>query len=118
MTEVLIHACEEWQQCSDTIPRINFSCCSYAQRILRPAACKARLSRQRCAAMASAKLPRRKLGNTGLEVSVIGFGASPLGGVFEVCPVMCRALACGETHMSPARCGTDAGTNSPPCRRG
>ena len=34
--------------------------------------------------MSSQKLPRRKLGNTGLEVSVIGFGASPLGGVFEV----------------------------------
>lgn len=31
-----------------------------------------------------AMLPRRPLGNTGLEVSVIGFGASPLGGVFEV----------------------------------
>lgn len=28
-------------------------------------------------------LPRRKLGDTGLEVSVIGFGASPLGGVFQ-----------------------------------
>ncbi|KXZ42197.1 hypothetical protein GPECTOR_185g280 [Gonium pectorale] len=30
----------------------------------------------------SAALPRRPLGNTGLEVSVLGFGASPLGGVF------------------------------------
>lgn len=29
-------------------------------------------------------LPRRLLGNTGLNVSVIGFGASPLGGVFQV----------------------------------
>lgn len=29
-------------------------------------------------------LPRRPLGATGLEVSVIGFGASPLGSVFEV----------------------------------
>ncbi|WIA18414.1 hypothetical protein OEZ85_009874 [Tetradesmus obliquus] len=28
-------------------------------------------------------LPRRLLGNTGLEVSVLGFGASPLGGVFQ-----------------------------------
>ncbi|WIA38692.1 hypothetical protein OEZ86_001995 [Tetradesmus obliquus] len=28
-------------------------------------------------------LPRRVLGNTGLEVSVLGFGASPLGGVFQ-----------------------------------
>ncbi|KAI8471857.1 MAG: L-galactose dehydrogenase [Monoraphidium minutum] len=30
-----------------------------------------------------AKLPRRLLGSTGLEVSVLGFGASPLGSVFE-----------------------------------
>lgn len=29
-------------------------------------------------------LPRRQLGQTGLEVSVLGFGASPLGGVFQV----------------------------------
>ena len=29
-------------------------------------------------------LPRRPLGLTGLEVSVLGFGASPLGGVFQV----------------------------------
>jgi L-galactose dehydrogenase len=29
-------------------------------------------------------LPRRSLGQTGLEVSVLGFGASPLGGVFQV----------------------------------
>ncbi|PNW73386.1 hypothetical protein CHLRE_14g630400v5 [Chlamydomonas reinhardtii] len=28
------------------------------------------------------QLPKRKLGNTGLEVSVMGFGASPLGGSF------------------------------------
>lgn len=28
-------------------------------------------------------LPKRPLGKTGLEVSVLGFGASPLGGVFE-----------------------------------
>lgn len=33
--------------------------------------------------MCAARLPRRPLGNTGLEVSVLGFGASPLGGVFE-----------------------------------
>jgi hypothetical protein len=31
-----------------------------------------------------AAIPRRRLGNTGLEVSVLGFGASPLGGVFQV----------------------------------
>lgn len=28
-------------------------------------------------------MPRRPLGQTGLEVSVLGFGASPLGGVFQ-----------------------------------
>ena len=28
-------------------------------------------------------LPRRPLGRTGLELSVLGFGASPLGGVFS-----------------------------------
>lgn len=33
-----------------------------------------------------AAIPRRLLGNTGLEVSVLGFGASPLGSVFEVSP--------------------------------
>lgn len=27
-------------------------------------------------------MPKRKLGNTGLEVSVLGFGAAPLGGVY------------------------------------
>ena len=30
-----------------------------------------------------ATLPKRPLGNTGLHVSVLGFGASPLGGVFH-----------------------------------
>lgn len=29
-------------------------------------------------------IPRRPLGTTGLHVSVLGFGASPLGGVFHV----------------------------------
>jgi len=32
----------------------------------------------------SPPLPRRNLGQTGLEVSVLGFGAAPLGGVFQV----------------------------------
>ena len=38
------------------------------------------------AAMAAAQplLPRRPLGKTGLQVPVLGFGASPLGGVFQV----------------------------------
>ena len=30
------------------------------------------------------QVPRRKLGNTGLEVPIIGFGASPLGGIYQV----------------------------------
>ncbi|KAK9909287.1 hypothetical protein WJX75_000053 [Coccomyxa subellipsoidea] len=29
------------------------------------------------------QVPRRKLGNTGLEVPIIGFGASPLGGIYQ-----------------------------------
>lgn len=33
---------------------------------------------------AASRMPRRPLGQTGLEVSVLGFGASPLGGVFQV----------------------------------
>ena len=30
------------------------------------------------------KVPRKPLGRTGLEVSILGFGASPLGSVYEV----------------------------------
>lgn len=38
-----------------------------------------------CGGMKSmGQVPRRPLGNTGLHVSVLGFGASPLGGVFHV----------------------------------
>lgn len=48
-----------------------------APRRARPAA------KLRLVAMA-APFPKRLLGNTGLEVSVLGFGASPLGSVFEV----------------------------------
>lgn len=29
-------------------------------------------------------MPKRPLGKTGMEVSVLGFGASPLGGIFRV----------------------------------
>lgn len=36
------------------------------------------------AASQAMALPRRPLGNTGLQVSVLGFGASPLGSVFKV----------------------------------
>ena len=35
---------------------------------------------------------RRNLGNTGLEVSVLGFGASPLGGVFQVCQLAASCM--------------------------
>jgi hypothetical protein len=38
---------------------------------------------RRSVAMAAA-VPKRLLGNTGLQVSILGFGASPLGSVFEV----------------------------------
>jgi L-galactose dehydrogenase len=44
-------------------------------------------------APAAPKLPRRPLGATGLEVSVIGFGASPLGSVFEVSAAMGKSRA-------------------------
>jgi hypothetical protein len=40
-------------------------------------------------------LSRRPLGATGLNVSVIGFGASPLGSVFEV-----RVCECVETERA------------------
>ena len=39
----------------------------------------------------AALLPRRTLGRTGLSVSVLGFGASPLGGVFEAVDEVCLA---------------------------
>lgn len=29
-------------------------------------------------------IPKRRLGKTGLEVPIIGFGASPLGGIYQV----------------------------------
>lgn len=35
-------------------------------------------------AMSQPQLPRRKLGTTGIQASVLSFGASPLGSVFEV----------------------------------
>lgn len=41
-------------------------------------------NKKEMAVPAPSLLPRRPLGRTGLEVSVIGFGASPLGSVFSV----------------------------------
>jgi len=38
------------------------------------------------AGTAAVALPRRPLGGTGLSVSILGFGGSPLGGVFEDVP--------------------------------
>lgn len=32
-------------------------------------------------------IPKRKLGKTGLEVTVLGMGGAPLGGLFQVCVV-------------------------------
>ena len=34
--------------------------------------------------MSQKQLPRREIGNTGIQASVLSFGASPLGSVFEV----------------------------------
>ena len=34
--------------------------------------------------MPSSTIPKRKLGNTGLEVTVLGMGGAPLGGLFQV----------------------------------
>lgn len=44
----------------------------------------ARACNRGAVSMAAPKVPRRPLGKTGLDVSVLGFGASPLGGVFQV----------------------------------
>lgn len=69
-----------------------------SQRVYSIIRCAARLSLacsavgRPAAAMATPQMPRRPLGQTGLEVSVLGFGASPLGGVFQVCARRGRAL--------------------------
>ncbi|GLC38508.1 hypothetical protein PLESTB_001733100 [Pleodorina starrii] len=49
---------------------------------------------------ASSLLPRRPLGNTGLEVSVLGFGASPLGGAFGDVD---ESVAISSVHRAFAR---------------
>ena len=67
--------------------------------------------------MASPKLPRRKLGNTGLEVSVIGFGASPLGGVFEVCPVRSKRTVLRDAHEAQTAAERPPGRSSLVCIR-
>lgn len=59
---------------------LELSACRISSHLRRPA-CTAHASSPLPAMSA---LPRRLLGNTGLQVSVLGFGASPLGGVFEV----------------------------------
>lgn len=53
---------------------------------------------------------RRSLGSTGLKVSVLGFGASPLGGVFQVrleshasaSPRRAPTPVVTQTHQPPA----------------
>lgn len=48
------------------------------------------------------KLPRRQLGSTGLNVPVLGFGASPLGGIYNLASPLFG-------HMSlPASCRFDS----------
>lgn len=59
-----------------------------AARASRPACRRGRIAAM-AASAAAPRMPRRPLGQTGLEVSVLGFGASPLGGVFQV-PSCCR----------------------------
>lgn len=45
-------------------------------------------------------VPQRPLGNTGISVSVLGYGASSLGGVFSVGkPSICRASSCISAHQ-------------------
>ena len=51
----------------------------------------------------AALLPRRALGRTGLSVSVLGFGASPLGGVFEAVDEVCRLLQAHCVAQAAAR---------------
>jgi len=47
----------------------------------------------------TAKLPRRRLGNTGLEISVLGFGSAPLGDLFAILDDE-TAIAAAETAAS------------------
>ena len=44
-----------------------------------------------------AMMQYRKLGNTGLNVSILGFGASPLGDVFDVCDA---AVCTSAVHLA------------------
>ncbi|KAL4440572.1 hypothetical protein ABPG75_003573 [Micractinium tetrahymenae] len=60
--------------------------------------------------MAVPRMPRRPLGKTGLAVSVLGFGASPLGGVFQATDkeegvaAGCRALDSAVVKPTSAQC--------------
>ena len=48
--------------------------------------------------MPSNAIPKRKLGDTGLEVTVLGMGGAPLGGLFQVrgaaISLLCLYVAC------------------------
>jgi hypothetical protein len=67
--------------------------------------------------MSGPQVPRAPLGNTGLEVPVIGFGASPLGGVFEVrCTNLDYPVSHGSRDPSTSNVlvGTIVGSSSLP----
>lgn len=66
---------------------------------------RAQLARRVSSAPAAMALPRRVLGNTGLEVSVLGFGASPLGSVFEVGGESGHGAAAARCARSPGGAG-------------
>jgi len=55
-----------------------------------------------------ALLPRRKLGNTGIELSVIGFGASPLGGIFGVSDALRSHVGGPPSPINPETCYSTA----------
>ena len=44
-------------------------------------------------------LPRRKLGSTGLDVPVLGFGASPLGGIYNLVRPLCASSSAGWSQL-------------------
>ena len=51
--------------------------------------------------MANFNIPRRPLGKTGLEVSVLSFGGSPIGGIYQVCH---SGLGLRDRGLQPSGC--------------
>ena len=46
------------------------------------------------------KIPTRRLGKTGIQLPIVGFGASPLGGVYQVrFPALFPALLMHHTAL-------------------